>query len=297
MSNWQVGMIGLGKMGGAIAESILNNGYSLTVYDVNEHAVNEFVEKGAAKVNQPGDLSERADIIITSLPNTEIVKKTYETLLQKTKENVVFIEMSTIDPNFVRGLNTDIQTRQSVLIDLPVSGSPEEAKKGELVLMAGGPEETVNELKPLFDCFAKQIHYIGEAGTAKAVKIVNNLMTLGNVAVAAEAFSVGLKFGIEPNLLFNVLNQSGGRSHHFGKRFPHALKRDFEGRFSVALGEKDVGIGLDLSQQLDIPTPIASLVQQIYRVAKKEGYSSEDVVSVLKLYEKWGGIDEEIYKN
>jgi len=122
------------------------------------------------------------------------------------------------------------------------------------------------------------------------VKIVNNMMTMGNVLVAAEAFCVGVKAGIEPDLLFEVLGRSGGRSHHFTKRFPNALAGDFEPGFSVVLGEKDLGLALELSQSLGVPSPIAGLARQMYRIAMAEGLSSEDIVAVLKLFEKWGGV-------
>ena len=112
---------------------------------------------------------------------------------------------------------------------------------------------------------------------------------LGNVLVAAEAFSIGVKAGIAPDLLFEVLSRSGGRSHHFTKRFPNALAGDFKPGFSVALGEKDLGLALELSRSLGMPAPTTGLVRQMYRIAMSEGLSSEDIVAVIRLFEKWGG--------
>ncbi|MBB6453714.1 3-hydroxyisobutyrate dehydrogenase [Salirhabdus euzebyi] len=287
-NEWKVGVVGLGNMGGKVAESIVSKGFNVIVYDVNPKVTILLKEMGAEVANDLIDIAAKSNIILTSLPNTDIVREVYETILNKVEHGTIFIEMSTIDPGYIKDLDTQVSNKESFLIDLPVSGSPEEAKNGKLVLMAGGNKEVINRLQPLISCFGEQVHYVGKPGDAKAVKVVNNLMTMGNVAVAAEAFSIGLKFGIDPELLFNVLNQSGGRSHHFSKRFPNALQRDFEGRFSVELGEKDVSLGLDLSKSLDVPSPIASLVQQIYRIAKSEGFGQEDIVAVLKLYEKWG---------
>jgi 3-hydroxyisobutyrate dehydrogenase len=99
-----------------------------------------------------------------------------------------------------------------------------------------------------------------------------------------------VKAGIAPDLLFEVLSGSGGRSHHFTKRFPNALAGDFEPGFSVALGEKDLGLALELSRSMGVPSPTTGLVRQMYRIAMSEGLSSEDIVAVLKLFEKWGGV-------
>jgi 3-hydroxyisobutyrate dehydrogenase-like beta-hydroxyacid dehydrogenase len=158
------------------------------------------------------------------------------------------------------------------------------------VLTAGGDREALETVEPLLKCFGRTVQYVGPVGAAKIVKIVNNMMTMGNVLVAAEAFCVGVKAGIAPDLLFEVLSGSGGRSHHFTKRFPNALAGDFEPGFSVALGEKDLGLALELSRSLGVPSPTTGLVRQMYRIAMSEGLSSEDIVSVLKLFEKWGGV-------
>jgi 3-hydroxyisobutyrate dehydrogenase-like beta-hydroxyacid dehydrogenase len=115
------------------------------------------------------------------------------------------------------------------------------------------------------------------------------MMTMGNVLVAAEAFCVGVKAGIDPDLLFEVLSNSGGRSHHFTKRFPNALAGNFTPGFSVALGEKDLGLALEFSRSLGVPAPTTGLARQMYGIAMSEGLSSEDIVSVIKLFENWGG--------
>ena len=290
-SDWRIGVIGLGNMGGAVAEAIINAEIDVTVYDVNPKAVTSLVEIGANAAIDTIDVAKSSNIIFTILPNTEIVSDVYEGLLENAEPETIFIDLSTIDPNYIRTLNEIVKKNNCILIDLPVSGSPQEAKEGNLVLLAGcESEEIIEEIRDLLECFGNKIHLIGKPGDAKAVKIVNNLMTLGNIAVAAEAFTIGQKFGINSHQLFKVLNQSGGRSHQFSKRFPNVLEGDFDGKFSVELGEKDLGIGINLSKSLGIPTPIASLIQQIYSITKYEGYGTEDIVSVLKVYEKWGGI-------
>jgi len=292
----RVGFVGLGNMGGAMAEAVLEGGYPVAVYDANEAASSALEPLGARRSPGLGALAARSDVVLTSLPDADAVRDVYlgeggeGGLLSGARPGTVFVESSTIDPGTTEELERAASERGSVLLDVPVSGSPAEARRGELVLTAGGDRTALDAVEPVLRCFGGTVHHVGPAGAAKTVKIVNNMMTMGNVLVAAEAFCVGVKAGIDPDLLFEVLSKSGGRSHHFTKRFPNALAGDFEPGFSVALGEKDLGLALELSQGLGVPSPITGLARQMYRIAVSEGHSGEDIVAVLKLFEKWGGV-------
>lgn len=293
MRDREVGFVGLGNMGGAMVEAILKGGYRVSVYDIDPEAASSLESLGAQEAAGPGSLAARADVILTSLPDARAVREVYlgeEGLISGVRPGSVLVELSTIDPTTVQELERSVSERGAVLLDVPVSGSPAEARRGELVLTAGGDREALGAVEPILRCFGGTIQHVGPVGAAKVVKIVNNMMTMGNVLVAAEAFSVGVKAGIAPDLLFEVLSRSGGRSHHFTKRFPSALAGDFEPGFSVALGEKDLGLALDLSRSLEMPSPTTGLVRQMYRIAMSEGLSSEDIVAVLKLFERWGGV-------
>jgi len=263
------------------------------VYDVDPAAASALEALGAQEAPDPSSLADQADVILTSLPDARAVRDVYlgeRGLISGASPGIVLVELSTIDPATIEELEWSASEQGAVLLDVPVSGSPAEARRGELVLTAGGDREVLGTIEPILKCFGRTVQYAGPAGAAKTVKIVNNMMTMGNVLVAAEAFSVGVKAGIDPNLLFEILSRSGGRSHHFTKRFPNALAGDFRPGFSVALGEKDLGLALELSRSLGMPSPTTSLVRQMYRIAMSEGLSSEDIVAVLKLFEKWGGV-------
>jgi 3-hydroxyisobutyrate dehydrogenase-like beta-hydroxyacid dehydrogenase len=289
----KVGFVGLGNMGGAMVEAILKGGYRVRVYDIDPAMASALEPLGAEEASDPRSLAAQADVVLTSLPDARAVRDVYlgeEGLISGTRPGTVLVELSTIDPATIEELERTVSERGAVLLDVPVSGSPAEARRGELVLTAGGEPEALATVEPILKCFGRTVQYVGPAGTAKTVKIVNNMMTMGNVLVAAEAFCVGVKAGIAPDLLFEVLSGSGGRSHHFTKRFPNALAGDFKPGFSVALGEKDLGLALELSRSLGMPSPTTGLVRQMYRIAMSEGLSSEDIVAVIKLFEKWGGV-------
>jgi 3-hydroxyisobutyrate dehydrogenase-like beta-hydroxyacid dehydrogenase len=289
----KVGFVGLGNMGGAMVEAILKGGYRVSVYDIDPAAAAALEPLGARETPGPRSLAAQADVILTSLPDARAVRAVYlgeEGLISGARPGTVLVELSTIDPATIEEIERAVSERGAALLDVPVSGSPAEARRGELVLTAGGDREALEAVEPVLKCLGRTVQYVGPAGAAKIVKIVNNMMTMGNVLVAAEAFSIGVKAGIDPDLLFEVLSRSGGRSHHFTKRFPNALAGDFKPGFSVALGEKDLGLALELSRSLGMPSPTTGLVRQMYRIAMSEGLSSEDIVAVLKLFEKWGGV-------
>lgn len=290
--SWEVGFVGLGTMGGAMVEAVLAGGYRVTVYDIDPAAVSASESSGARSTSSVGDLAAKANLICTSLPDSRAVREVYlgeGGMLARARAGIVFVELSTIDPATIREVEEAASGLGAILLDVPVSGSPDEARRGELVLTAGGDRAALEAIDGVLRSFGQKIQYVGPVGAAKAVKIVNNMMTMGNVLVAAEAFCVGVKAGIDPDLLFEVLSNSGGRSHHFTKRFPNVLAGDFRPGFSVALGEKDLGLALEFSRSLGMPAPTTALVRQMYGIAMSEGFSSEDIVSVIKLFESWGG--------
>ena len=113
------------------------------------------------------------------------------------------------------------------------------------------------------------------------------MMSMGNVLIAAEAFALGVAAGVEPEKLYDVISVSGGRSHHFTKRFPNALKGDFRPGFKLELGEKDLSLGIDLGRRLNLPTPAASTVREIYALALAQGFRGQDIVALLAMYQNW----------
>jgi 3-hydroxyisobutyrate dehydrogenase-like beta-hydroxyacid dehydrogenase len=291
-TNWRIGIVGLGAMGGQIAQALLAGGYPISVYDINPDLLSKFSTLGFIKTNSIEELTKKSNLIFTSLPNSKIVREVYlgsGGIVDNILPESIVVDLSTIEPEAIREIHTAISSKSAYMLDCPVSGGPNEARKGELVLIVGAEEELLEKVNPVLKCISKSIFHVGAPGDGKVVKLVNNMMTMGNILIAAEAFSVGVKAGIDPNLLFNVLSKSGGRSYHFNKRFPNALERNFEPGFTVELGEKDVGLAVDLSKTLQLPLPVMNLVRQLYGVAISEGLGKEDIVSVLKIYENWSG--------
>jgi len=157
---------------------------------------------------------------------------------------------------------------------------------GKLIVMVGGDKDKIAAVDDVLRALSSSYHFTGAVGTAKAVKLVNNMMAMGNIVVAAEAFALGTAAGVDKELLYSVLSQSGGTSHHFTKRFPKAIKNDFAPGFKLELGEKDLALAIEFGRTLQHPTPAASAIREMMSLGLAAGYRGQDVVSMLDFYNK-----------
>ncbi|MDP6689791.1 MAG: NAD(P)-dependent oxidoreductase [Alphaproteobacteria bacterium] len=286
----RIAVIGMGQMGSAMASRLSEAQYDIMGYDINEATRQALVDQG---VNMAGSLAEALagrTTVLTSLPDPNAVKGAWlgeAGIIALAEEGSMLVELSTIDPDCMKEVGAAAAAKGLAVLDCPVSGSPNEAGTGKLVLLVGGEAPTLERAEPLFDLLGQTWQHTGGVGTAKVVKLVNNMMSMGNVLVASEAFALGVAAGVEPQKLFEVISVSGGRSHHFTKRFPNALKDDFAPGFKMELGEKDLSLGVDLGRAMKMPTPAASLAREMYALAVAEGYKGQDIVALMDMYRQW----------
>lgn len=285
-----IGVMGLGKMGGAFAERLRAQGYETVGYDVSEEALARFAEAGG----RPGTLDDLAACaaVLSSLPSDREVDGAFTDELLQRMQGSTIIELSTILPETVIALAEKAAAQGVHVIDCPVSGGIDTARTGSVVLYVGADDALVAAHKALLEELGTVWH-VGKVGNGKTVKLVNNLMSLGNVAVASEAFQLGIRLGMEPQALYDVLNESGGRSHNFTRRMPSVIARDFTPRFATYLAEKDLRLALQMGHDDRFPMPVASAVHQLFEMALAKGLATEDSVSVIKVYESWGDASAE----
>jgi len=283
----QLGFVGIGQMGGAMAAHLTRSGFAVTGYDPSEQSRNLAARDGVATVDNLRDAVHGKDAVLTSLPNSAIALDAWlgdEGILAHMAEGAVGIELSSIDPDTMCRIAQEAERKGVRMVDAPVSGGPVESAAGQLVLMTGGKQEDIDAVADVLDALCSSRHATGPVGTGKTVKLVNNMMSMGNIVVAAEAFALGAAAGVEPNTLFNVLSQSGGRSHHFLKRFPKAIAGDYSPGFKIELGEKDVALGIEMGRKLMQPTPAASMVREMISVGMSGGRKGQDIVAMLDYY-------------
>lgn len=287
----RIAVIGLGQMGGAIATRLHSQGLGIVGYDSNAATCKDFAARGMSVAASIAEAASQSGVVLTSLPNPAAVQAVWTGdggLATCVRPGTLCVELSSIDPHTMQSVGGSLAAIGAAIVDCPVSGSPQEALAGKLVLIAGGESAAVDRARPILTQLGETVRYAGPIGAAKVVKIVNNMMSMANILAASEAFALGERAGVNPEVLLDILSVSGGRSAQFLKRFPWAVKGDFAPRFKMELGEKDLSLGVDLGRAVGMPTPVASLTRELYALAMAQGLRGQDIVALLHMYEQWG---------
>jgi len=288
-----IGFVGLGTMGGPMARRLAAQGYAVTGYDVSADRARQAAAGGVAVASSPAAAAKAAEVILSSLPDPATVRRVYlgsDGVLTAARAGTTLVDLSTIDPDTWREVAAAARAGRVDCLDAPVSGGPVEAGTGKLVFLVGGEAAVVERCRPVLLTLGTDIHHIGPLGSGLVVKIVNNMMSIANVAVAAEAMVLGVKAGVDPQRLFEILSTSGGRSHHFLKRFPNVLAGDFTPNFGIGLSRKDISLALAMAARLEMPVPVTAIVRQVYEAAHVQGFGQLDMAGVTRLYEQWTGV-------
>ena len=293
MAKPRIGFLGMGAMGGPMARRLVQTGFSVTGYDVSEARAAAAAKDGVTISKSPAAVAGVADVVMSSLPNPPAVREAYlgaTGAVSALRAGTILVDMSTIDPNTWRDVADAAAARGAESLGAPVSGGPADAGSGRLVFLVGGDAAVIDRCRPVLEALSVEIHHLGPLGAGYIVKLVNNVMSMCNVAVAAEAMVLGVRAGMDPQRLFDVLSTSGGRSHHFLKRFPNVLAGDFTPYFSIALSRKDLSLALKMAESLGVPMLATSTVRQIYEAAAAQGLDNVDMAGVTTLYEQWAGV-------
>ncbi|MBV7482144.1 NAD(P)-dependent oxidoreductase [Bordetella sp. BOR01] len=286
MDKLAVAVVGLGQMGSAMALNLAEKSFDVMGWDIVPAVREQVASQGLPVGKTLADTLRGRAYVLSSLPNGAIVKESWlgkEGMAELADAGATLIDLSTIEPAAMRQVAIHAQGRGLKVLDCPVSGGPAEARTGKLIVMVGGETAAMEQALPLLQALGSAIRHTGDVGSAKVVKVINNTMAMGNLLVACEAFALGEALGVDSATLFDVLSESGGRSMTFTKRFPPALKGDFEPRFKLELAEKDLALGLSMARQLGVQVPAATLVRDLFGQALEEGYGGKDAVALLAM--------------
>ena len=289
-----IGFIGLGVMGSRMATTLARAGYALSVFDVDAGKMRPLTSAGAAAADSPAAVARASGLVVSSLPWPATVREVYlgaGGVLEGARPGTILIDTSTVDPETTRAIHAAAAARGLSYLDAPVSGGYREAEAGTLVIIVGGDRDTFDRAQAVLKVLGSSVHHAGPSGAGNIVKLVNNVMSMGNMLVAAEAFVVGVKAGMDARTLFEILRTSAGRSYHFEKRLPNILARNFEPGFTVDLARKDLGLAVDMARSHDVPVPATSLLHQLYSASSALGDGRNDFASIVKLFESWAGTE------
>lgn len=290
-----IGFIGIGRMGSAMAKNLARAGHRVAAYDVNSGAEDLVRDiEGLRWAGSPADAARGAPIVFTSLPGPKEVEQVAlgaGGLAEAMQPGSVYVDLSTNSPTVVRSIGAELAKRGIDMLDAPVSGGVEGAIAGTLSVMAGGQAAAFEQVRPVLACIGDRVFYCGDLGTGSVVKLCNNLCGAAAALVLGEALTLGVKAGAGLGVLAEVIGASTGSSRRLTQRFPHYLFRgNFTPGFSTALSAKDTRLALDLAAEYGVPMAMGALVGQALEEALARGWGDLDFDAIVRLQEDRTGI-------
>jgi 3-hydroxyisobutyrate dehydrogenase-like beta-hydroxyacid dehydrogenase len=296
LASGPVAFVGCGRMGGPMARRLLDGGARVHAFDVDEQALSAVIEAGAELATGPGDAARGAGVVITMLPDPDVVERVArgpEGLLSGLEAGALWLEMSSSRPDATRALAEAAQERGAALLDAPVSGGVGGAEAGTLTIMLGGPGELVERARPLLEQLGDSLVHVGDRpGDGDAAKTINNMLSATNLAAAAEALAIGIRAGLDPERLVDCVNGGTGGSHAMRHKVgEHVLTGRFGSRFTLGQYLKDLGIAHGLAEAQGVPAPVngAAYAQWISHAAR--GANELDHTRLVELLLADAGIE------
>jgi 3-hydroxyisobutyrate dehydrogenase len=285
----KIGFIGLGNVGGKLANSLLRNGFDLTVRDLNDALVQSFVERGAASAASPKEMAEKVDLIITCLPSPTVCSKVMESedgIIGGLSEGKIWLEMSTTDDAEVIRLANIVETKGAAAMDCPVSGGCHRAATGNISIFAGGDRETFERVLPILTTLGRRILHTGPIGSASVLKVVTNYLCTVHLAALAEAFAVAKKAGMDMNTTYEAIRISSGNSFVHETESQVILNGSRDINFTMDLVVKDVGLFDKLANINKVPVEISPLVLNIFKDGQERYGPREFSPNIIKRLEE-----------
>ena len=289
-----IGIIGLGLMGSAMSENLLKAEFSVMGYDILPEKIEALQRKNGKAAACCSEVAEVADIVITSLPSEtslrEVVKG-YDGLIKSDNSGLIVIETSTLALDAKQEAKEALDSVGMVLLDCPLSGTAAQAAKKDLAVYASGDRKAYKTCIPVFEDFARSHYYLGEFGMGSKMKFVANLLVAIHNVSAAEAFVLGKKAGLDPELIYNVISDGAGSSRMFEVRGPLMVSEKYDQvTMKVDVFQKDIDIITSFAKELNTPTPLLSTAKQIYTMALDKGLAKQDTASVCVILEEMAGL-------
>jgi L-threonate 2-dehydrogenase len=283
-----VGVIGLGAMGAGMAASLRRAGHGVHVFDVRPGVAEAFALQGGTACDSASALASACDVVVSVVVNaaqTEDVLFGSGGVAAALRRGSVFVMCSTVDPNWSIALEARLAALGLLYLDAPISGGAAKAASGEMTMMTSGVPAAYAICEPLLNAMAARVYKLGErAGAGSKVKIINQLLAGVHIAAAAEAMALGLREGVEPNALYDVITHSAGNSWMFENRMAHVLAADYTPLSAVDIFVKDLGLVLDMARASKFPLPLSSTAHQMFMQASTAGFAKEDDSAVIKIF-------------
>ncbi len=280
-------------MGKPMAYNLLRAGFPLVVHNRSRGKVEELVGAGAEAATSPADLASRVDVVISCVPKPPDVEQVYlgaQGVLEAARAGQVLIDMSTIDPDTHRRIVSAAAAKGVGYLDAPVSGGTSGARDGTLTIMVGGEARYLELARPVLEAMGKTIYHAGRTGAGAVAKLINNMVGAVNTLAAAEGLVLGVKAGLDPELLTKVVQDSSGGSKAFALTSTVARSGDFSPGFMIDLAAKDVRLAIDLGNQLGVRLLAGAIASASLTEAIGAGLGSQTSAAVIQPIEQTAGV-------
>jgi putative dehydrogenase len=282
-----VGVVGLGIMGGAFARNLAAAGWRVVGYDISAARRREAQRAGIEIAASAGDLAGKVPTILTSLPKPQALMDTARVLATVKLKRLVIAEMSTFAISDKEKAERVLRKAGHVMLDCPVSGTGSQAKIRDLVFYASGDAASIKKLKPVFETFGRRVYDVGVFGNGSKMKYVANLLVAINNVASAEAMVLGMKSGLKPQMIFDLITAGAGNSRVFELRAPMMVKGNYKNvTMKIDVWHKDMQVIGDYARKIKAPTPMFNASKPVYLKAMVSGFGTQDTAAVCAVLEK-----------
>jgi 3-hydroxyisobutyrate dehydrogenase len=291
MARQKIGFIGTGIMGGPMASNLLDAGYSVAVHNRTKSKAETVIRKGAVWADSPADAADGNDVVITCVPDTDDVRDVLlgtDGVIGAKKLPSVCIDMSTISPSATKEMGEVLSAKGVTLIDAPISGGQIGAIEAKLSIMAGGPEEAVEKVRPILEVMGKAVTFCGPLGCGQMTKLANQVMVIHTIMSIAEGLAFAEKAGLDLQTTLKVTSAGAAGSHSLKALGPKIIAGDFAPAFMVDLQQKDLRLVLEYAEQVKQPLPGVALARQLLAVLQAQGRGRDGTQALVDVIRQLG---------
>lgn len=286
----RLGFVGLGAMGAHMTRRLVEAGHRVSAFDTVSAAIERAVTAGADAAGSARAVADAAEVVLVSLPSPDVVDAVSAQLCGGAAMQV-FVDLSTTGPETAERVAERLQATGVGVVDAPVSGGVAGAEHGRLTIMAAGAAEHLDRVRPLLEVLGSKIFVVGDVpGQGQTVKVINNLMSACSIAITAEAAALGVKSGVDPATLLEVVAASSGSNTAAAQKFPqHILTRTFHQGFRLSLMAKDVRLALAEARRHEVPMLLGGVVEQLWNLGEAGAADDADFLEIVRMFEEWTG--------
>ncbi|MEE9275515.1 MAG: NAD(P)-dependent oxidoreductase [bacterium] len=284
----RLGFIGLGKMGTPLTRNLMEDGHEVAGYDVDPARMKMLEEAGGTPLPSAREVAERSDVVFTMLLKPEHIEENTigdEGIAAAGKEGLILVEMSTMHPTWSKGLSEKLAARGVAMLDAPVSGTVPHVESRTLAYMVGGAKEIFERVRPIIAPLAKSVLYTGANGAGCSMKLVTNLIVNAGVALLTEGLLLGERSGLSAATIMECLRSGAAASHVLELKGEKILSRDFTPHASVGIYVKDLGLCVELAEEMGFGIPMTEAGLEMFRRAEAAGWKEDDCARVVEVYE------------